>query len=116
MTLQEYLKLPYKISIQEINDESGHYFLATVDELPGCMSDGKTVEEAYKNIREALELHIESMIEDNMDIPIPLSNKKENYSGKFVLRIPKTLHRILAIKAQNEGVSLNQYALFKLSN
>ena len=116
MNASEYLKLPYKISIQEMDDESGHYFFATVDELPGCMSDGKTVEEAYKNIHEAMNLHISEMINENMKIPIPSVSEKEEYSGKFVVRIPKTLHKSLALKAQKEGVSLNQYALFKLAN
>ncbi len=116
MNANEYLKLPYKISIQEMNDESGHYFFATVDEFPGCMSDGKTVEEAYKNIHEAMELHISEMIKENMKIPLPIASEKEEYSGKFVIRIPKTLHKNLVLKAQREGVSLNQYALFKLAN
>ncbi len=116
MKVSEYLKLPYKISIQEINDESGHYFFATVEELPGCMSDGKTVEEAYKNVHEAMELHISEMIAENMKVPMPIASEKEEYSGKFVVRIPKTLHRSLALRAQKEGVSLNQYALFKLAN
>jgi predicted HicB family RNase H-like nuclease len=39
----------------------------------------------------------------------------ETYSGKFVVRIPKKLHARLAIEADKEGVSLNQYALYKLS-
>lgn len=39
----------------------------------------------------------------------------ENFSGKFVIRIPKSLHYKLAIEAEQEGVSLNQYALYKLS-
>ena len=96
--------------------KSRHYFFATVDEFPSCMSDGKTVEESYKNIREAMELHISEMIEENMKVPLPLASEKEEYSGKFVIRIPKTLHKNLALKAKREGVSLNQYALFKLAN
>jgi predicted HicB family RNase H-like nuclease len=50
-----------------------------------------------------------------MDIPVPL-NDDEKYSGKFVLRVPKTLHKILVENARKEGISLNQYALFKLSH
>ena len=37
------------------------------------------------------------------------------YSGKISLRIPKSLHKKLAEEAKEEGVSLNQYALYKLS-
>lgn len=115
MELKDYMKLPYKISIQEMNDESGHYFFASVEELPSCMSDGSTLEEAYRNIREAMKLHISEMIKEGMDIPVPL-NDDEQYSGKFVLRVPKTLHKILVENARKEGISLNQYALFKLSH
>lgn len=39
----------------------------------------------------------------------------ESYSGKFVLRLPKSLHCRLAMEAEKEGVSLNQYALYKLA-
>ena len=39
----------------------------------------------------------------------------EDYSGKLVLRIPRSLHKHLKEEAQAEGVSLNQYMLYKLS-
>jgi len=47
--------------------------------------------------------------------PIPEPVGDSNYSGKFNLRIPKSLHRRLSIEAVKEGISLNQYALYKLS-
>ena len=46
-------------------------------------------------------------------MPDPI--EESQYSGKFVLRIPKTLHARLAMEAEKEGVSLNQYALYRLS-
>ncbi len=49
-------------------------------------------------------------------LPIPLPNKVSDYSGKFVIRLPKTLHQRLSIEAEQEGVSLNQWALYKLSS
>ena len=39
----------------------------------------------------------------------------EGYSGKLVLRIPRSLHKHLKEEAEIEGVSLNQYMLYKLS-
>lgn len=39
----------------------------------------------------------------------------EDYSGKLVLRIPRSLHKALREAAKVEGVSLNQYMLYKLS-
>jgi len=113
MKPKEYLKLPYHIVIQHITDESGSYYFATVRELDGCMSHGDTYAEAWENIQEAMEGWIETKLEGGF--PVPLPTDESQYSGKFVLRIPKTLHARLAMKAENEGVSLNQYAMYRLS-
>jgi len=114
MLTKEYLDLPYNILIRHIKDESGTYYFAQVQELDGCMSDGATLEEAHANILEAMEGWIETRLEAGFPIPMPISNN--NYSGKFIVRLPKSLHRRLVIEAENEGVSLNQYALYKLTN
>jgi predicted RNase H-like HicB family nuclease len=113
MTVKEYLDLPYNIVIRHITDESGSYYFASVLELSGCYSDGQTFQEAYENIREAMEGWIETNIENGLPVPEPINETQ--CSGKFVLRIPKTLHAHLALEAEKEGVSLNQYALYRLS-
>ena len=113
MKVKEYLKLPYHIIIRHINDESGSYYFATVKEFDGCMSDGDTYAEAFENIQEAMEGWIETKLESGFPVPLPV--EENQYSGKFVLRIPKTLHARLASEAEREGVSLNQYALYRLS-
>jgi len=113
MRVLDYLELPYNIVLRHMNDQSGEYYFATVQELDGCMSDGATIEEAYVNIREAMQGWIETKIEAGLTVPMPIETDK--YSGKFVVRLPKTLHRRLACEAEKEGVSLNQYALYKLS-
>jgi len=113
MNVQDYLELPYNIIIRHVTDESGSYYFAKVQELDGCMSDGITVEEVYANIREAMEGWIETRLENGFDIPMPVD--VDNYSGKFVLRLPKSLHARLALEAEKDGVSLNQYALYKLA-
>ena len=113
MTVKEYMKLPYNFIIQKVNDESGEYYYARVMELDGCQSDGETFDEAYQNILEAMEGYIETKLENGFDVPLPGS--EDRYSGKFVVRVPKSLHRSLAAAAEREGVSLNQYALYKLS-
>ena len=111
--VKEYMNLPYNYIIQPINDESGHYYYARVLELDGCQSTGETFEEAYKNIKEAMEGWIEAKLEGGFEVPLPIGY--DNFSGKFVIRIPKSLHYKLTIEAKNEGVSLNQYAVYKLS-
>jgi predicted RNase H-like HicB family nuclease len=113
MMKSEYLDLPYHIVIQHITDESGSYYFATVQEFDGCMSHGNTYEEAFQNIREAMEGWIETKLGNGFPVPEP-SNESQ-YSGKFLLRLPKTLHARLALEAEKEGVSLNQYALYRLS-
>ena len=113
MKVKDYMNLPYTIKLKLIEDESGRYYFASIDELDGCWADGETQEKALENLKEAMELWIEVALEHKDNIPLP---KTENeYSGKFVVRIPKTLHRILSEKAEEEGISLNQYALYKLS-
>jgi predicted RNase H-like HicB family nuclease/plasmid stability protein len=113
MTVQDYLKLPYHVVITHRVDESGDYYFATVQEMDGCMSDGATPEAAAKNIREAMELWIDGKLDGGYSVPEPF--KDLSYSGKFVLRLPKSLHAKLAMEAAQEGVSLNQYALYRLS-
>ena len=114
MNVNEYLARPYHIIIQHITDESGSYYFATVREFDGCMSHGDTYSEAFENIQEAMRGWIEVKLENGFSIPSPVDDK--HYSGKFVLRLPKSLHARLALEAENEGVSLNQYALYRLSN
>ena len=113
MNVNEYMELPYNIVLRHIRDDSGEYYFVTVQELDGCMSDGATLEEAYANIREAMEGWIETSLEAGLPVPKPIDT--DNYSGKFVVRLPKTLHRRLAFEAEQEGVSLNQYTLYKLA-
>ena len=111
--VEEYLELPYNYIIQPINDESGKYYYAKILEFDGCQSTGKTFEEAYDNLRIAMKGWIETKIENNFEIPLPSGSDK--FSGKFMVRIPKSLHYRLSIEAEQEDVSLNQYVIYKLS-
>ena len=113
MEVKDYMKLPYTRLVQEMNDESGHYFYGRVLELDGCQTTADTLTELYENLNEIMESYIEIKLENNIHIPIP--ETAEKYSGKFVVRLPKTLHQRLAIEANKEGVSLNQLALYKLA-
>jgi hypothetical protein len=70
------------------------------------MSQGDTAAEALANIQEVLPLWLEGAIESGFDIPE--LRHEEDYSGKFVVRVPRSLHRELVQGAQEEGVSLNQ--------
>jgi predicted RNase H-like HicB family nuclease len=113
MNVHDYMKLPYNYIITPTKDESGSYYHASVLELDGCQSTGDTFQEAYEGLLEAMEGWIEVKLDAGFYIPEPLDAGK--FSGRFVVRLPKTLHRRLAVEAEKEGVSLNQYTLYKLS-
>ena len=105
--VEYYLSLPYTIEVTR--DESQGYkgWFARVVELPGCMTQGETFEELSVMIQDAMRGWIEVALEEG--IPIPEPRLEEDYSGKFVLRLPKSLHKDLVAEASREGVSLNQY-------
>ena len=67
----------------------------------------------YQSLNKAMEGYFEVKQENNLPIPIPETADK--YSGKFIVRLPKSLHQRLVIEAEKEGVSLNQLALYKLA-
>ena len=47
---------------------------AYVPDLPGCITTGSTLQETKRNIREAIELHLEAMLEVGEPIPVPTSD------------------------------------------
>jgi len=102
-----YMGLNYPVAIERISEEDGGGFFASIPLLPGCMSDGETLEEAYDNIEDAKKEWLRSMLERGMNIPEPA--EQEEFSGKFLVRLPKSLHRTLVQISKREGVSLNQY-------
>jgi antitoxin HicB len=109
--LDYYLSLDYPMTVYP-DAEGG--FVAEIKDLPGCMTQAETIEELMENINEARELWIETVYESGKrDIPLPAT--AQDFSGKFVLRVPKSLHRRLAQQAEQEGISLNQYAVSLLS-
>lgn len=108
----EILDRPYEIRLNK--DPAGGYFVR-VAEWPGCMSQGETIEEAAANIREAMRLWVETNLELGEEIPAP-NAETPTPSGKFVVRIPKSLHRRLSDRAGDEGISLNTLVVSFLSD
>lgn len=105
-----YLDLAYPVRF-DADPDSG--FVAVFPDLPGCMTQGETLEEAAKMAEDARYGWIRVEYERGSDIPQP--SYPEEYSGKFNVRIPRSLHRSLATAAEDEGVSLNQYVVSLLS-
>jgi len=87
--------------------------VAQIKGLPGCLTQGETLDETIANIHEGRELWIETAYEAGDEIPLPSND--DTYSGKLLLRMPKSLHRRLAEAADRENVSLNHYLVSVLS-
>jgi antitoxin HicB len=102
-----YLSLPYTIEVSRDNDEENPGWVARVVELPGCITQADSFEELGEMIQDAMRGWIEVGLEAG--IPIPEPNAREEYSGKFVVRVPKYLHRELVKTAERENVSLNAF-------
>lgn len=106
-TLDEYLALPYHITlVHDADDEGNEGWVAEVEELPGCLSQGATPEEAVVNIRDAMMGWISVALEDGSPIPEP---RETRASGRFLVRVPRSLHAELSDEARREDVSLNLF-------
>lgn len=102
-------KYTYKVEWSE--EDQVH--IARCLEFPSLTAHGKTSGKALSEIEKVIEETISWMEEENENIPEPFGLKK--YKGNLTLRIPSELHRKLAIKSAEEGVSINQYILSKIS-
>lgn len=94
----------YRVSIRF---DSDGYWVAENPELRGCIADGETPQEALSSLNEARKLWIESRASQGLDVPVP--QDEPEFSGRFVLRLAKSMHRDLAYEAEREGVSLNTH-------
>jgi predicted RNase H-like HicB family nuclease len=65
------MKLEYAVLIERLADSDGGGYLATVPDLPGCMSDGETPEEALKNVQDAISSWIEAAKAWKQEVPKP---------------------------------------------
>jgi len=105
----------YRFTVRPLTEDEGGGYLVEFPDLPGCMSDGETVEEAIANAEDAKRCWIAAMKEAGRPIPPPSAEPAEGYSGKWQLRAPKSLHRRLVERARREGVSLNTLAVTLLA-
>jgi antitoxin HicB len=98
------MMIDYPFSVRKLSSDEGTGYLAEALDLNGCIADGETVEEAIYNLEDAITSWIKTAQELGKPIPLPSS---ESYSGKWVIRTPKSLHRKLTELSRIEGVSLN---------
>ena len=114
------IKPPYPFEayahiIEPIPANDGGGFLITFPDLPGCMADGTTEVEAIEAGRDAFLSWVSAVTDMGDVIPRPVFTSVSAVllpsSGKFVQRVPKSIHAQLAVKAKQEGVSLNSLVL-----
>ena len=92
----------YQFTVRPLSNEEGGGYLVEYPDIPGCMSDGETIEEAIKNGRAALRDCMEVFRESGRKIPKPRIE-----AAQWRQRLPKTLYSKLTKQAENDGVSIN---------
>jgi len=107
----------YSHIISQLPKEDGGGFLITFPDLPGCMSDGATEAETVANGKDAFKAWMSARKDVGKEIPEPFyrPDTVPAVSGKFVTRLPKSVHAKLAERAKAEGVSLNTLVLALLA-
>lgn len=95
----------YPFTIRPLASDEGGGYLIEFPDIPGCMSDGETPEEAIINGRDALKCSLLTIKE--FGDPVPAPGAFAAASGQWRQRVPNTLHARLVERARREGVSLN---------
>ena len=94
----------YRFSVLPLSKvESGGYLVEYPD-IPGCMSDGETIEEAIANGRQALRDCVAVFQESGRKVPKPGIE-----AAQWRQRVPRTLYLKLTVQAEHEGVSINSF-------
>lgn len=103
LSVEDYVKMPHTIVIKPYEDGG---FFAMIAEFPGCMTEADTWAEIYEMVMDAKEAWVEATLELGRQVPPPQEDLK--FSGRLMVRLPQSLHKDLALRAEKEGTSLNQ--------
>jgi antitoxin HicB len=107
----DYLARPYARLV--IRDDDG-MFRAEIVEFPGCLATGETAAKALESLEDVAASWLEAAIVKGLRVPEPIENGGA-FSGKLMLRLPKTLHKKAAHAAERDGVSLNQFIVASIA-
>lgn len=99
------MKHQYKVDIRWSGEDE--VFVARVPELDGVVTHGSTVIQAAKMAEEAIELHLETLAEENLPAPKPVA--LADLPGKYLLRMGRERHEDVFLRATAEGKSVNDY-------
>jgi antitoxin HicB len=111
--LDYYLSLNYPFNTRPLSEDEGSGWMVEFSDFAGIIGTGGTIDEAIKDAMEAKNGWIEILHSEGKEIPQPNSGSK--YNGKFVLRMPKSIHKWVDVTASYEGVSINQFINHVLS-
>lgn len=106
-----YARLPYRMDLRFDRDD--HVWLISYPELPGCDAHGATAEEALAAGEEVKKLWLATALDHGDAIREP--EPEPEYSGRLVLRLPRTLHRQATLLAERDGTSLNQFLVVAIA-
>lgn len=102
-------RFTYRVTWSEEDQE----FVGLCAELPSLSWLEKTPEKSLLGIRKLVKETVADLRRNKEAVPDPISTRP--YSGKFMVRVPPEVHRMLAIKAAESGVSINRLVSSKLS-
>jgi antitoxin HicB len=108
---EELVRDPYPMRVFQDPDSAN--WVADVIDLPGCVGVAKTPQEAVKVAEAFIRDWINEAVAQGWDVPEP--STRSEASGRFVVRLPRSLHARLQESAEIEGTSLNQLVVAMLS-
>jgi predicted RNase H-like HicB family nuclease len=97
----------YTQVIEPLSDDDGGGYLITFPDLPGCMADGETMEEAMTHGRDAFSAWMSARAHIGKPIPKPTRHGESADPVRLMQRLPRGLHASLVARAKAEGTSLN---------
>ncbi len=104
--IKYYLDLPWTYTVRTAVEEGEKFYIVCVSELLGVCTDGATLDEAMKNIREAMSGAFELYLKHGDEIPVPVD--EEAYKGNIAYRTSSKRHYLIAKEAERRGVSLSK--------
>ena len=112
--LAHYLALPYSVVVKSERTGERARWTAAVEELPGCIASGQTPGEAVDSLEPAMKAWLVAALAERREIPVPVGHAGKQrtaggHSGRFLVRMPGTLHEQLAHAAEQEQLSLNRF-------
>jgi predicted RNase H-like HicB family nuclease len=108
----EHVNPPYPFEayahvVEPLTEVDGGGYLITFPDLPGCMSDGETIDQAIANGRDAFSAWMSARAHMGKPIPRPTRHGEGVAPVRLMQRLPRSLHASLVARAKMEGTSLN---------